>query len=218
MVNTGFSEITQDRLKYFGNDIWYLEVAITGKCNFNCNYCNRFSANLDLKSFYKVLKSNNKIHHIQVTGGEPTTHPAFFDIMNCCKEHCLTLGLSTNGSAHIHTYMRSQADRYSISFDDYLMDELIKRGYKNPINILLNIIQLIREGYYVDIGLVIDERNVDRIEEIIKYLLGLGVNDIKLSTSTKSGIIPKIVGDYSRHPILNYRVERIKQGLDNRGI
>lgn len=35
MAITGFSEITDRRLSYEGNQPWFLELAITGKCNFS---------------------------------------------------------------------------------------------------------------------------------------------------------------------------------------
>ena len=218
MENTGFSEITNERLFYTGENIWYLEVALTGKCNFNCVYCNRFKSELDVGSFYNLLDSHySQIKHIQITGGEPTTHPKFMEIMHRCRDNAIHVGLSTNGSGNLLDYLNCEADMFSISLDDYDLSILEKRGYKKPQLVIDNIKALCAAKRYVNIGLVIDDLNYTRAEEIIKYILSLGVNDIKIATSTKSEYLPVIDGNYEKYPILNYRVNRFKNGLDNRG-
>jgi len=74
----------------------------------------------------------------------------------------------------------------------------------------------------VNVGLVIDSLNVDRIEEIIIYILNMGVNDIKLSVSTKDEVpLEKLSGikNYSAgYPILSYRANRFRTGLSMRGM
>jgi MoaA/NifB/PqqE/SkfB family radical SAM enzyme len=217
MLNTGFSEITEERLNYQSNNPWYLEVAITGSCNFNCKYCNRFSSNLNISSFNSWLNSQPQLHHIQITGGEPTIHPQFNQIINSCKPKTKILGLSTNGSWPINDYLNLPVDMFSISFDDYDLNILKSRGYKNPEHIL-NVIKSLAQSKYVNVGLVVDELNVDRIENIIDFLLNLNISDIKLSISTKSpNIIPIFTKSYDQYPILNYRVNNFNNKKPMRG-
>ena len=216
MKQTGFSEITIDRLHYTGTDPWYCEIAITGKCNFSCKYCNRFNADVDINLLNEYLTKITQFKHIQITGGEPTVHPDFFKIMKVCRAKTVKLGLSTNGTFGIDNYLKCEADMFSISLDDYDLDILKSRGYKNPESII-ETIKTLSKTHYVNVGLVIDSLNVDRIESIIDYIIELGVNDIKLSTSTKDQLIPTFTKSYEQYPILNYRVNRFKNNLQMRG-
>lgn len=216
MKQTGFSEITEDRLNYQGKDPWYCEIAITGKCNFSCKYCNRFNADVNLETLKSYFDTVDQFKHIQITGGEPTVHPDFFEIMKLCRSKTIKLGLSTNGTFGVDNYLKCGADMFSISLDDYDLHILENRGYKNPEGIIKTIKELAKTKY-VNIGLVIDSINIDRIEKIIDYIIGLGVNDIKLSTSTKDQLMPVFTKSYSDFPILAYRVERFKQGKQMRG-
>jgi hypothetical protein len=56
MVNTGFPEIKIERLNYNGTIPWFIEVAITGNCNFNCKYCNRFCEDINLETLVKHIQ------------------------------------------------------------------------------------------------------------------------------------------------------------------
>jgi MoaA/NifB/PqqE/SkfB family radical SAM enzyme len=215
-LNTGFPEITDERLNYVGIDPWYLELCLTGKCNFNCSYCNRFYSELDIDIFNKWISSIYKLHHIQITGGEPTIYPYFNNIISICREHTIKLGLSTNGSYELNEYLKLPIDMFSISLDDYDIKILEKRGYKNPLNIFYNIYEIAKQKY-VNIGLVIDNINVNRIEDIIDFILSLGVNDIKLSISTKNEVMPVFTKTYDKYPILNYRVSNFIKNKMMRG-
>lgn len=217
MLNTGFSEITQQRLTYTGENPWYVEIAITGKCNFNCKYCNRFKSNTDLNTLIDWMSQFKPFNHIQITGGEPTIHPQFEEIIHFCKEHANIVGVSTNGSWDIEKYLSLPIDKFSISFDDYDLDILKQRGYNNPEHIL-EVIKELSKTKYVNIGLVIDDINNDRAESIIDFILGLGVHDIKLSVSTKSiDTMPLFTKEYNKYPILSYRVNNFKAQRKMRG-
>lgn len=216
MRETGFSEITKERMLYKGEDPWYVEIALTGKCNFNCSYCNRFKCEVDKKELFSYFDTFNNCRHIQLTGGEPTLHPNFDEIVSVCKNKAMRVGLSTNGTAGINRYLELGVDMFSISLDDYDQDILLKRGYKKP-QLVIDTIKELSKTTYVNVGLVIDSLNINRIEDIINFILSLGVDDIKLSTSTKDELIPKFNNDYRGYPILDYRVRNFKDGYQMRG-
>ena len=107
---------------------------------------------------------------------------------------------------------------YILSIKSYDKNILEQRGYKNVYRIIHNIKNLSKQTY-VNVGLVLDNLNVDRVEKIIDYILNLGVDDIKISISTKDNVFPKFSDkDYSSYPILNYRVNRFRQGFSMRGL
>lgn len=216
MKNTGFSEITRERLYYEGSEPWYIEIALTGKCNFTCKYCNRFTAETQFDDFYRYIKTFKKCNHIQLTGGEPTLHKEFIRFANLSKQISNVVGLSTNGTYGIDNYLSTNIDMFSISLDDYDTEILKQRGYKNPDQIIETIKELTKHKY-VNVGVVVDHINYQRIEKIIDFILSLGVDDIKLSTNTKDEMLPLFNQSYPEYPILNYRVENFKEGEQMRG-
>lgn len=218
LEKTGFDEINQRRLAYGGKGFWYLELAVTGICNFACKYCNKLKSTIDFDEVVSFIEHYAySLRHVQITGGEPVLYPRLSELCKIVKQNGIKLGLSTNGSADLYFYKSLNVDMFSISLDDSDAKILTSRGYVNPQKIIDNIKDL-SETTYVNIGLVIDSTNVDRITEIIDYILDLGVADIKLSVSTKDEVMPKFEKDYPDYPILNYRVERFKQGIAMRGL
>lgn len=218
MEKTGFSEITIERLTFNNSGFWFCEIAITGLCNFACEYCNKITSHIDLKQITKFIEDNkNTLRHIQLTGGEPTLYPQLVYLCNFIKEKNIKLGLSTNGSADFDLYTKLNVDLFSISLDDYDVEILKRRGYRKPSKIINNI-KLLSKEHYINVGLVIDSLNCSRIENIIEYILSLDANDIKLSVSTKDEVVPIFNKEYLNYPILNYRVNRFKQGKNMRGI
>jgi len=84
-------------------------INLTNKCNTFCKYCfqdavsvadHRFFAK-DIKRVFDYFKSrnrnSNKKKHLQLTGGEPTIHPEFFEIMQLGLEYGYVIRLQTNG-------------------------------------------------------------------------------------------------------------------------
>lgn len=68
---------------------------LTLMCNYQCSYCfgqekldrRRFSPLKDLKYAVDILATQNRpMYDIVFSGGEPTTHPHFFDIVQYCAE------------------------------------------------------------------------------------------------------------------------------------
>jgi MoaA/NifB/PqqE/SkfB family radical SAM enzyme len=219
MEKTGFSEITEERVHYEGPGFWYCEIAVTGRCNFSCHYCNPFYGDIDFTKICNFIdKEKGSLKHIQLTGGEPTEYGFLSELCRFINDREIRLGISTNGSADYNFYRSLNADRFSISLDDYDTAILIGRGYRHVNHVLENIRRLSEVGY-VDVGVVVDKLNYDRIHKIITYILSLGVADIKLSVSTHDGVMP-LIGkkEYSEYPILNYRVKRFRSGLNMRGI
>ncbi|MDX1961451.1 MAG: GTP 3',8-cyclase MoaA [Leptospiraceae bacterium] len=117
----------------------YLRVSITGKCNFNCTYCNpqgeksgvehitSNEENLEIKNLHRLLSifiERGGIRKIRITGGEPLLRNDLDQILSPLKEwkkkFPLTLALSTNGSLlekNIPTLINNQIEFLNISID-----------------------------------------------------------------------------------------------------
>jgi MoaA/NifB/PqqE/SkfB family radical SAM enzyme len=216
---TGFSEITNERILYDGDGFWYCEIAVTGRCSFSCSYCNRLKSEIKINQVYDFIENYKcSLRHIQLTGGEPTEFVGIRDLCTFIKDRNIKTGLSTNGSAEYDVYDRLDVDMFSISLDDYDIGILGKRGYKNISRVIDNIRRLSQRSY-VNVGLVVDSINVKRVNNIIDFILGLGVSDIKLSINTHDAVIPKFENKgYEKYPILNYRINRFRAGKLMRGL
>jgi hypothetical protein len=90
----------------------HLVIDITYSCNMSCINCNRLSnvknspkCNLSLEDIKNHMrdwvKNNNPLKSISLTGGEPTVHPEFIEIINLLARYAnlfkIYLSLFTNG-------------------------------------------------------------------------------------------------------------------------
>jgi len=199
MENTGFPEITEERVRFAGPGFWFCEIAVTGLYNFCCEYCNRLDSKLDFDKVCDFIDNHKgTLRHIQLTGGEPTLYSRLSELCCFIKERGIRLGVSTNGSAEFQFYESLGVDMFSISLDDYSEDVLIRRGYRNIPTVIDNIRKL-SKNHYVNIGMVVDTRNCSRVSEVISHILDLGVRDVKLSVSTKDEVIPVLTTRITRH-------------------
>lgn len=83
-----------------------LRILLNDYCNLNCSYCHnegqdRLKSDIEfdaLKIFLDKVKEIDSIQKIQLSGGEPTLHPQFVDIVKYIIEFThYELGLVTNG-------------------------------------------------------------------------------------------------------------------------
>jgi len=81
-----------------------LIVALTYKCNMGCSYCNSkgldkiFKEEISISNFTRLLGWMRKqgIRKIMFTGGEPTQHTSFKDILKLCKKDHLRCYMASN--------------------------------------------------------------------------------------------------------------------------
>lgn len=80
-------------------------IALTYSCNLMCKNCypsgleKNFCRFITLENFSKVIawfKRQNITENIMLTGGEPTTHPYFLEILQICKKEKIKITILTN--------------------------------------------------------------------------------------------------------------------------
>lgn len=85
----------------------YLQWHITHTCNLRCAHCyqDNYQETMEEEELFRVLddyvtflKKKNLRGQINLTGGEPLLHPAFFALAEKIKEEGLRLGILTNGT------------------------------------------------------------------------------------------------------------------------
>jgi MoaA/NifB/PqqE/SkfB family radical SAM enzyme len=94
------------------------------RCNYDCTYCpasihDNVSEHTDietLKSTVDKLMSLGKPVRISFTGGEPTVHPRFEELVNYCKHVGVTwVSVTTNGTRKPEWYINQRADHWVFS-------------------------------------------------------------------------------------------------------
>jgi MoaA/NifB/PqqE/SkfB family radical SAM enzyme len=95
-------KLNLDKIRYGPVD--YVDIAITGKCNLKCKHCyqgdQKYSYELDYKTIEKTIYDAYDLGVIGIvlTGGEPTLHPNFVDIIKLLDELNFRWTLVTNGN------------------------------------------------------------------------------------------------------------------------
>jgi molybdenum cofactor biosynthesis enzyme MoaA len=232
----GFYTLSEERAKNLSNKspIYRTEIIITPRCNFSCSYCRgpRSDWNKEL-SFEEVKRvvdiwTKDGLKNIRFSGGEPTVHPHLLDIIKYTKsKNVERIAISTNGSAKTEFYQElvdAGVNDFSISLDACCTsfgDQMA--GVKGQFNCIVENIRYLSEITYVTVGVVLTEENVSELNKIVEFAHKLGVADIRIISAAQYNAILEGVKDIRDeildcHPILKYRVENIRNGLNVRGI
>lgn len=172
----------------------HVQIELTDNCNLFCDYCYRDSKyknpnskyinSIILQEFLLKYKKKNLLE-IGVTGGEPTMHPNFLNIMKFILKNFELVELVTNGTNYdtiLRLFDAVEEDKkkinLSVSFNKWMREmDSFKRGEhylnsffkeianKHPIRIILT-------------DFLYDEK---RRNEIEKLLIEKGTKDVDIS-------------------------------------
>ncbi len=165
-------------------------------CNFFCSHCYK-NASCDGKSIkYEILK--NKIYDtmkgiipvIHLTGGEPTLHKQFCEIVDMFNDG-YDLQLTTNGSRIVlypievfKKFKSIDISLYGLSAEEYKVNtgnsdayELVKTGCE----------MLSAAGINFRVTLVINNENWKQMRDYVMYALEVGAKEIAFGVPTSSG-------------------------------
>lgn len=86
-----------------------ITIEITNYCPHNCKFCSSESIDnikkatfLDFNDIRKLLKKQKStFNHIIISGGEPLSHPQFWDILQLCKEYSEDVVVYSNAITHL---------------------------------------------------------------------------------------------------------------------
>lgn len=110
-----------------------LSIELTNICNLHCSYCLRDEdalyhtpANfLDPEFFETIVKQArdaNGITHLSFTGGEPTLHPHFDEILGIAEKYDLKVGFVTNGWNFDKIWPKLVAHRNTVTHVAFSLD------------------------------------------------------------------------------------------------
>jgi radical SAM protein with 4Fe4S-binding SPASM domain len=135
-----------------------------------------------------LLKGN--IIDIQITGGEPMSHPHFFNILSRCKENFPT-SITTTATLITRknvSYFSSldviQVSLYSAKRDEHDAITLVSNSYDRTLN---GIRLLTGENYPVTVSSIVTQSNYRDLESLIQLCISLGAKAIKFGTFSRYG-------------------------------
>lgn len=234
LENIGFYTLSDERAKNVNatSPMMRCEMILTEKCNFSCPYCRGHEhGTMSLEDAKKGLSLwiKDNLQNVRFSGGEPTLYKGLNELVKMARDGGVKrIAISTNGSRPFHIYQQlieDGANDFSISLDACCAtfgDEMAgnKKGVWNKV---VENIEKLSKLTYVTVGVVLNETNFSDTVDITKFAHALGVADIRLISAAQynrliegTDTIPQEIID--AHPILKYRVERLKEGKNVRGI
>jgi MoaA/NifB/PqqE/SkfB family radical SAM enzyme len=179
-----------------------MTVFATYACNLSCEYCKTIHLDpdsraepfsLDTFSLWLDSMGETPIRHIHFTGGEAGLVRGLPQMLRLARQRGVTfLSMTTNGTLPAETYrdlVESGLDETRVSVDarDPQTGELLtgrKQAWDRSVATIRFLVSLRDAGapLFVIANTVVSERNRRDIDEIVQFLLGLGVDDLKLIT------------------------------------
>ena len=173
---------------------------VTNYCNYQCKHCcasaskKDTTTEIETERFLTILDElkNFGIKEIYFSGGEPFSRKDILTILKRAKENGITSNISTNGSFiteeiaceletlnlnKIHISLDSHKEK---DFNDFRGGE-----YFEPT---IRAIKLLKKhNLYVRVGAVIWKNNINELEEMINFLIELGVDEVVFNWLVKVG-------------------------------
>lgn len=234
LENIGFYTLSNDRAKNvsISSPLWRCELLLTAACNFKCPYCRGTdkSANISFGKAKRVvdLWCDHNLQNIRFSGGEPTCVEWLPDLIRYTnKKGVKRIAISTNGSANTEYYINLfnlGVNDFSISLDACCSSfGDMMAGVSGAWSNVIKNIKILSKLTYVTAGCVFDEKNIGQSVQTVILAHNLGVSDIRILTAAQYNksleFIRKIPKDIIKyHPILKYRVDNFKKGLNVRGL
>lgn len=187
-----------------------ITAIITHRCNLRCVYCNgphltlnrgdterkkaMLKSDMTLEQFAKLLTEAEKqapIKHIHFTGGEPTLNPELPDMVKLANRHKILTSITTNGTTDLRLYNELVENgltevRVSLDASDQSAFDAIA-GAADTFNKVMHTLSgmvWLRENRHPNLFIVINacvgKMNLAEIEKIVRFLISLQPNDVKL--------------------------------------
>ncbi len=160
-------------------------LAITRACDLDCPFCfargRRYGSPMSTGTIVQVIHqaADAGVFEIRLTGGEPTVHPAFFDIAALIDHLGMNCSLNTHGAFHeplIEKLIDSPVDDIRISIDgpEEIHDSL--RGNGSFQRAIRTVGALRESGKSVRVNSMVYRGNADALDTIIDLAAELGVS------------------------------------------
>lgn len=198
------NERLSTNLKWVGEKGRYyprcIEVEVTNTCNFTCPHCykeaNENSAkhiNLERLDEFLSFLGNNVIK-IGITGGEPTLHPCFKEIVNMISEKTsAVLTMNTNGitlekipTSTLLKFKHISISMYGLSNEEYMKNTqtICPDSFDRLQRSCLRLEKL---GVEYTMSLIVTQEKIKNIEDYVKLAIACGAKSMMIGYTLKFG-------------------------------
>jgi radical SAM protein with 4Fe4S-binding SPASM domain len=172
-------------------------MEINNFCNNKCVYCYNTDRSNDYIStdiLKKIIIGAKKVgvKCVVLSGGEPTLHPDFLQILDIIHDFNLKICLSTNGT-FFNKKMIEKFNDYKISLQ-LSLDTLDPVSYKNIRNsntynkVFNNLNLLLEQKINFNVGIVLFDESVRTLEFTIEKLCEMGIKTIHVDDVKSVGL------------------------------
>jgi MoaA/NifB/PqqE/SkfB family radical SAM enzyme len=194
----GFKDIELVNTPLTTGQLEALEIGLTSKCNFNCDYCGAYNRenkeSLSAEVVIELIKELPDLKRIRLSGGEVTL---LFDDCLRIVEFCTSKGIesqiNTNGSA-LDAHKIDLLDKAGLNYMHYSFNHASARShhnyYKRGEQTFQRIVENLKHtavNSSIDaiIETIIFEETVDRFPELYDLSYGLGVRKWQIQTPVR---------------------------------
>ncbi len=195
---------------HFADEFAKVESLSIFRCNCKCIFCS-VGRQIDhhvkegggIKTFEEVkqdidLAVRVKARAFAFSGGEPTLRPDLLELVRYAKSAGLKVEVQSNGRMYFYKpfcqkTIEAGVESFVVSFhscDENTHDKLmgVKGTFKQAVQGIKNLKDL---GQEVKINLVILKQNYRHLPETVKFLMGLKVNEFRLTYLSIDGSVLK---------------------------
>jgi MoaA/NifB/PqqE/SkfB family radical SAM enzyme len=170
-------------------------IELANICNLHCNYCLRSEEVLynNHAKFFKIdllqrvldeAREIAGITRVSFTGGEPTLHPQFSEVIKTVASAGLTSSFVTNGWHFDRIWPAVLANRESITHVAFSIDGITRelhdrwRGEGSFDRVVRAFSRCHRAGVPFDVKIVVRRDNMDRLEQIAIFVARMGAANL----------------------------------------
>ena len=185
-----------------------VEFELTESCNLACKFCYNSQQTIICSNPLEVIDRifEAKVLEVILTGGEPTLHPLFFDVLKYACEKIPRVMIQSNGTTFSQTENLKKLSDFPIFCINFSLhgsrmyhDELT--NYKGSFDLTTKAIaNVLSMGFRVVCNMVLTTCNSNEINihELVNILSSLGIKEMTLTR-----FIPCGVGSKSPNLVLN---------------
>ncbi len=165
-------------------------IAITGRCQLRCHHCFNNSGvdnphELPLEMIERILGEivGFGLRHVRITGGEPSFHRQFREVVDACHSRGISMAVNTHGvySAKMLSYLKTAPiELFLISIDGLEVNNDAIRGHGTFRQAFRSCRELHQTGQNVMIALHVGTTNKGDVQDVIALAADMGVS-VKIS-------------------------------------
>ena len=165
----------------------WLFFEITDRCNLRCRHCGssctaegQALTTEDIERTLRTLQQHPDKPAVCLTGGEPMTHPDFFEIARLVKEMGFSWGMTTNATliddAAAEKLREAGMSTVSVSLDGMERSHDSLRQKEGAWRLALRGLEALQKaGFKPQVTTVLHHGNFDDLERVYDLLCGMGV-------------------------------------------